>query len=145
MSTFTSFVQVPALFRKIPYDTEKDLVPVTQMVGVETVFLVRTESPWRTMQEFADAAKSARPPLSYATFGSGSSFHIYGEKLAKALGFEMTHVPYKGEAQSTSDLLGGQVSSGFASIGTALPHIRAGKLRALAIVMPQRSKVLPVR
>jgi tripartite-type tricarboxylate transporter receptor subunit TctC len=143
LSTFTSFVQVPALFKKIPYDTERDLVPVTQMVGVETVFLVRTESPWRTMQEFADSAKAAKPRLSYATFGSGSSFHIYGEKLAKALGFEMTHVPYKGEAQSTTDLLGGQVSSGFASIGTALPHIRAGKLRALAIVMPQRSKVLP--
>lgn len=143
LSTFTSFVQVPGLFKKIPYDTERDLVAVTQMVGVETVFLVRADSPYKTMREFVTAAKTAKPPFSYGTFGSGSSFHIYGEKLSKATGMEMIHVPYKGESASTSDLLGGQLTSAFASIGTSLPFIKAGKLRALGIIMPQRSKVLP--
>ena len=96
------------------------------------------------MRDFVAAGKSAKPPFSYASFGTGSSFHIYGEMLAKAMRMEMIHVPYKGEAAATSDLLGGQVTSSFASVGTALPFIKAGTLRALGIVFPRhRSKVLP--
>jgi tripartite-type tricarboxylate transporter receptor subunit TctC len=143
LSTFTSFVQVPALFKKVPYDTERDLVGVTQMVGVETMLLVRADSPYRNMREFVAAAKTASPSLSYASFGNGSSFHIYGEKLAKSMGIELIHVPYKGEAASTTDLLGGQVTSAFASVGTSLPFVKAGRLRPLGLVMPTRSKVLP--
>ncbi len=143
LSTFTSFVQIPALFKKITYNTERDLIPITQLVDVETIFLVRTESPFQTMDDFVNAAKVAKVPLSFGSFGSGSSFHIYGEKLAKAKNITLTHVPYKGEALSTLDLVGGQLDSSFASIGTAMPHIKSGKLRALGIVMPHRSKILP--
>jgi tripartite-type tricarboxylate transporter receptor subunit TctC len=108
------------------------------------VFLVRADSPYRTMRDFVAAGRTAKPPFSYASSGTGSSFHIYGEMLAKAVHMEMVHVPYKGEAAATSDLLGGQVTSSFASVGTALPFIKAGTLRALGIVFPQhRSKVLP--
>jgi len=143
LSTFTSFVQIPALFKKITYNTERDLIPITQLVDVETIFLVRAESPFQTMDDFVNAAKVAKVPLSFGSFGSGSSFHIYGEKLAKAKNITLTHVPYKGEALSTLDLVGGQLDSSFASIGTAMPHIKSGKLRALGIVMPHRSKILP--
>lgn len=143
LSTFTSFVQIPALFKKITYNTEHDLIPITQLVDVETIFLVRADSPYQTLDDFVNAAKVAKIPLSFGSFGSGSSFHIYGEKLAKAKGITLTHVPYKGEALSTLDLVGGQLDSSFASIGTALPHIKSGKLRALGLVMPHRSKILP--
>ena len=144
LSTFTSFVQVPALFRKIPYDTQRDFVPVTQTIEAEVVFLVRADSAYRTMRDFVAAGRAAKPPFSYASFGTGSSFHIYGEMLAKATHMEMVHVPYKGEAAATSDLVGGQVTSSFASVGTALPFIKSGTLRALGIVFPpHRSKVLP--
>ena len=143
LSTFTSFVQIPALIKKIPYNTEHDLLPITQLVDVETIFVVRADSPYQTLEDFVIAAKNAKVPLSFGSFGSGSSFHIYGEKLAKAKNITLTHVPYKGEALSTLDLVGGQLDSSFASIGTALPHIKSGKLRALGLVMPHRSKILP--
>ncbi|HZF85659.1 MAG TPA: tripartite tricarboxylate transporter substrate binding protein [Burkholderiaceae bacterium] len=143
LSTFTSFVQVPALFKRLPYDTERDLVPVTQTVGVDVLFLVRADSPYKSLREFAAAAKTAKPPMSYGSFGNGSSFHIYGEKLRAALGIDLTHVPYKGELPSTTDLLGGQLSSSFASIGTALPFLKDGRLRALGVASAQRSSVLP--
>lgn len=143
LSTFTSFVQVPALFKKVPYDTERDLVPVTQTVSVDVLFIVRADSPHKTLREFAAAAKAAKPPLSYGSFGNGSSFHIYGEKMSKVLGIDLTHVPYKGELPSTSDLLAGQLDSSFASIGTALPFLKGGRLRPLGLVSTKRSPVVP--
>ncbi len=143
LSTFTSFVQVPALFRKVPYDTERDLVPITQTVSVDVLYLVRSDSPYASLRDFTSAAKTAKPPLSYGSFGNGSSFHIYGEQMRKALHIDLTHVPYKGELPSTTDLLGGQLDSSFASIGTALPFLKAGRLRPLALVSTTRSKVVP--
>ncbi|MDQ0038639.1 tripartite-type tricarboxylate transporter receptor subunit TctC [Variovorax boronicumulans] len=143
LSTFTSFVQVPALFKKVPYDTERDFTPVTQTVAVDVLFLVKADSPYKTLPDFAAAAKTAKPPLSYGSFGNGSSFHIYGEKLAKGLGVDLTHVPYKGELPSTSDLLGGQIDSAFASVGTALPFLKDGRLRALGVASGKRSKAVP--
>ncbi|VFR32525.1 putative exported protein [plant metagenome] len=143
LSTFTSFVQVPALFKRVPYDTERDLVAVTQTVAVDVLFLVRADSPYKTLQDFVAAAKTAKPPLSYGSFGNGSSFHIYGEKLAQSMGIDLTHVPYKGELPSTSDLLGGQLSSSFASVGTALPFLKEGRLRPLGVASTKRSPVVP--
>jgi tripartite-type tricarboxylate transporter receptor subunit TctC len=143
LSTFTSFVQVPALFEKIPYDPLRDFVPVTQTISVEVLLIVRADAPWRSYQEFIAAARAANPPLSYASFGTGSSFHIYGETLKRATGVSLLHVPYKGEAAQLTDLLGGHLSSSFNSVGTALPQIRGGKVRPLAIVSAARSKALP--
>jgi tripartite-type tricarboxylate transporter receptor subunit TctC len=143
LSTFTSYVQVPALFKKYPYDPEKDFVPVTQTVSVEVALLVRADSPYKTLRDFTTAAKNANPPLSFGSFGTGSSFHIYGEKLAQSTGIHLIHVPYKGEAAAVSDLLGGQISSAFSSIGTALPFLKTGRVRALGLVSHTRSKALP--
>ncbi|WP_028602152.1 Bug family tripartite tricarboxylate transporter substrate binding protein [Ottowia thiooxydans] len=143
LSTFTSLVQVPALFKRVPYDTERDLVAVTQTVAVDVLFLVRADSPYKTLQDFAAAAKTAKPPLSYGSFGNGSSFHIYGEKLKQSMGVDLTHVPYKGELPSTTDLLGGQLNSSFASVGTALPFLTDGRLRPLGVASTKRSPVLP--
>ena len=140
LSTFTSFVQAPILF-KAPYDPEKDFAPVTQAISAEVIMEVRADSPYKTFAEVIAAAKTRT--LSYGSFGNGSSFHIYGEAVKRAMGVDMTHVPYKGEALILTDLLGGQITVGFNSIGTALPQIRAGKVRPLALAASTRSKILP--
>ena len=141
LSTFTSFVQAPILFPNPPYDPEKDFAPVTQTMTAEVILEVRADSPYKTFAELIAGAKAGN--LSYGSFGSGSSFHIYGETVKRATGVNMTHIPYKGEALILTDLLGGQISVGFNSIGTALPQIRAGKIRPLAVAAAVRSKALP--
>jgi tripartite-type tricarboxylate transporter receptor subunit TctC len=146
LSTFTSFVQAPALMAKVPWDPERDFVPVAQLIRSEVVLLVKNDSPWKTLPEFiaaARAAKAAGAPLNYASFGNASSFHIYGEALKRGAGIDLNHIPYKGESLSIIDLLGGQVASSFNSIGTAMPHLKSGRVRALALVGQVRSKVMP--
>jgi tripartite-type tricarboxylate transporter receptor subunit TctC len=146
LSTFTSFVQAPALMAKVPWDPARDFVPVVQFIRSEVVLLVKSDSPWKTLPEFiaaAKAGKTAGAPLNYASFGNASSFHIYGEALKRGAGIDLTHIPYKGESLSIIDLLGGQVASSFNSIGTAMPHLKSGRVRALALVGSVRSKVLP--
>jgi tripartite-type tricarboxylate transporter receptor subunit TctC len=110
------------------------------------VLLVRSDSPYKTIAEFIQGAKVAKAsgaPLNYASFGNASSFHIYGETLKRGAGIDLTHIPYKGESASMVDLMGGQVVSSFNSIGTAMPHIKSGRVRPLALVGSVRSKVLP--
>lgn len=141
LSTFTSFVQAPVLFPNAPYDPEKDFAPVTQTMTAEVILAVRADAPWKNFAEFIIAAKGGG--LSYGSFGIASSFHIYGETMKRATGVDLTHVPYKGEALILTDLLGGQISASFNSIGTALPQIRAGRIRPLALVGSARSNALP--
>ena len=141
LSTFTSFVQAPILFPNVPYDPEKDFAPVTQTMLAEVIMEVRADSPYKTFADVIAGAKAGK--LSYGSFGNGSSFHIYGETVKRTMGIDMTHVPYKGEALILTDLLGGQISVGFNSIGTALPQIKAGKVRPIALVGSSRSKALP--
>ena len=142
LSTFTSFVQAPILFPNAPYDPEKDFAPVTQTMLAEVIMEVHADSPYKTFADVIAAAK-AGTRLSSGSFGNGSSFHIYGETVKRTMGVEMTHVPYKGEALILNDLLGGQINVGFNSIGTALPQIKAGKVRPLAIVSASRARALP--
>jgi tripartite-type tricarboxylate transporter receptor subunit TctC len=141
LSTFTSYVQAPILFPHAPYDPEKDFTPVTQTMTAEVILEVRADSPYKTFADLIAAAKTGN--LSYGSFGNGSSFHIYGETVKRAMGVDMTHVPYKGEALILTDLLGGQITAGFNSIGTALPQVKAGKIRPLAVAAAVRSKALP--
>lgn len=139
LSAFTSFVQAPILF-KAPYDPEKDFAPVTKAIVADVIMEVRADSPYKTFADVIAAAKSGK--VSYGSFGNGSSFHIYGEAVKRATGVDMIHVPYKGEAAILTDLIGGQITVGFNSIGTALPQIRAGKVRPIALV-GGRSTLLP--
>ena len=146
LSTFTSLVQAPALLPKVPWDPERDFTPIVQFIRSEVVLLVRSDSPYKSITEFIQGAKVAKAsgaPLNYASFGNASSFHIYGETLKRGAGIDLTHIPYKGESASIVDLMGGQVVSSFNSIGTAMPHIKSGRVRALALVGSVRSKVLP--
>lgn len=140
---FTALVQAPAVFAKVPYDLERDFAPVMQVANAPVFLAVRADSPIRNLADYLAAAKNRAKPVSFGSFGTGSSYHIYGEALKRAKQLELLHVPYKGEALAMQDLLGGAIDSTFVSVGTGGPHVRAGKIRALAMVGPNRSSVLP--
>lgn len=139
---FTALVQAPAVFAKVPYDLERDFAPVMQVANAPVVLAVRADSPIRTLADYIAAARNKAKPISYGSFGTGSSYHIYGESLKRAKNLELLHVPYKGEALAMQDLIGGAIDSTFVSVGAGGPQIRAGKIRALAVVGTTRSSVL---
>jgi tripartite-type tricarboxylate transporter receptor subunit TctC len=140
--TFTALVQAPAVFAKVPYNVDKDFVPLAQVANAPVVLVVRADSKITSVAEFIQAGKQSKP-LSYGTFGVGSSYHIYGEALARSQHLNLLNVPYKGESLALQDLLGGALDATFVSVGTGTPQIRAGKVRALAVVAKSRSSLLP--
>jgi tripartite-type tricarboxylate transporter receptor subunit TctC len=140
---FTSVVQAPALLPRVPYDIEKDFAPVSLVAYAPVALAVRADSPYRTLGDLLAAAKNASAPVSYGTFGNGSTFHILGETLRRAAGAHFVHVPYKGEALSFTDLLGGQIQSSWNSVGLLSSHVRAGKARVLAVAHASRTSALP--
>jgi len=131
------------LFAKTLVDPFKELAPITQAVGVPEIVAVHPSLPVKTLKELAALAKARPGKINYASAGSGGMPHLVGEALNIALGVKMIHVPYKGAAPAVTDLLGGQVELTILDIPILLPHIRAGKLRALAIGTRQRSPLLP--
>jgi tripartite-type tricarboxylate transporter receptor subunit TctC len=143
LSTFGTHTMAKLMNPDTPYDPVTDFSPITQYAIPEVVMLVRSESPYRTLKELAAAHKTSGQPMQYGHFGNGSSFHFYGLVVGRNAGIAVTPVPYKGEALHLADLLGGHLEVSFNSVGTALPHLRSGKIRALAIVAPARSRVLP--
>ena len=145
LSTFVTHSTVKLLYPETPYDPVKDFVAITQYATPEVAILaVRSDSPYKSLQELAAGVKAEKPAAcAMRHFGNGSSFHVYGLIVGRETGIEVLPVPYKGEALQMNDLLGGHVESSFNSVGTALPHIRAGKIRPLGIITSERSKVLP--
>jgi len=128
----------------IKYDALKDLAPVAQVAFFDTVLVVGPSVAARTVQELIAQARTRPQPLTYASPGSGTGFHIAGEMLAQAAGVKLLHVPYKGGgAAAFNDLLAGRVDMTFESLGTVLPHLQAGRLRALAVTGAARSPALP--
>jgi len=143
LSTFVSHGMAKLLHPDTSYDPIADFSPVAKMVDTETVLVMRADAPYKTLDEMIEGVKQRGQPLQVGNFGNGSSFHFYTLMLGKDAGIEVLPVPYKGEALSLADMLGGHVEASFNSVGTALPHLRDGKVRALALLAPQRSKVLP--
>ena len=132
----------PFLF-KLPFDTAKDLAPITLLATSPNVLVVNPSVPARTFRELIDYAKANPGKLNFASPGAGSGAHLAGELLNMEAGIEATHVPYKGLAPAVTDLLGGQVQMMFAGISTVIQHVKSGKLVALAIASPKRSPQLP--
>ena len=143
LSTFGTHTMAKLMNPDTPYDPVTDFAAITQYATPEVVMLVRSESPYRSLKDLAAGYKTIGKPMHYGHFGNGSSFHFYGLVVGRNAGIQVVPVPYKGEALHLADLLGGHLEVSFNSVGTALPHIRSGKVRALAIVAPARSKVLP--
>lgn len=133
----------PILFKNLPFDTRKDFTPVTDLAAVPNVLAVNPSVPAKTFKELIAYAKANPGKLNFASPGDGSGAHLAGELLKLDAGVQMVHIPYKGLAPAVNDLLAGNVQMMFAGISTVLPHIQAGRLRALAIASLKRSPQLP--
>ncbi len=130
------------LYRKLPYDPLKDLVPVVQIADVPNVLVVHPSVPVRSFEEFVAYLRANPGTLSYGSTGVGTSSHLSSYMLMQRMGSEALHVPYKG-ANALNDLLAGRLQFMFATIPSVISHIQAGKLRALAVSSPQPSRSLP--
>jgi tripartite-type tricarboxylate transporter receptor subunit TctC len=130
------------LYKTLPYDPLKDLLPVVQIADVPNVLVVNPAVPAQTFEEFVALLKNSQGKLSYGSTGVGTSSHLSSHMLAQRLGAEATHVPYRG-AQALNDLLAGRLQFMFATIPSVIQHIKAGKLRALAVSSAKPSRSLP--
>ena len=133
----------PFLYAKMPFDPMKDLVPVAALVSLNNVLVVHPSVKAHSVPELISLAKSQPGAVTYASSGAGTSIHMSGEMLKHLAGINMTHIPYKGSAPALTDLMGGQVMIMLDNIPSALPHIKSGKLRALATTGAKRDPLLP--
>ncbi len=132
-----------SVYRKLPYDFQKDLAPVTTVALVPNVLVVNPGVPARSVGELLALAKAAPGKYTYGSNGNGTGQHLIGAQFEGMAGVQLLHVPYKGSGPLTTDLLGGQITMSFDTITPVLPHIKAGKLRALAVTTSKRSGALP--
>ncbi|MEY2593917.1 MAG: hypothetical protein RI972_1606 [Pseudomonadota bacterium] len=132
-----------SVYRRLPYDFQRDLAPVSTVAMVPNVLVVQAGSPARTVAELVTLAKAAKPEFSFGSNGNGTAQHLIGTQFQNMTGTTLLHIPYKGSGPLTTDLLGGQVTMSFDTITPVLPHIKAGKLRALAVTTGKRSAALP--
>jgi len=133
----------PNLHAKLSYDPVKDFAPITLVASAPSVLVVTPSLPVRTIAEFAAYARANPGKLNYASNGNGSSSHVAALLYETMSGVKMTHIPYKGVGPAMTDLMTGRVELMFNSIVAILPHIQAGKLRALAVTSSKRSALLP--
>lgn len=139
VSPQTSIVVAPLIFKKVGYDPGKDLAPVAVIGSTPQLLVVHPSLPPQNFKAFTAFVKSNASSLSYASGGFGSTPHMAGELLNTSLGVRITHVPFKGENPGVAALLGGQIPYMFSNVPVVLPHVQAGKLRALAITSLKRS------
>jgi tripartite-type tricarboxylate transporter receptor subunit TctC len=142
MGTIASLVMNPMMVR-LPFDVMTDLTAIGRSVEVANVFVVPPDRPWRSMAEFLAAARARPGTLAYGSSGVGGAGHVGGALLDAMARIETIHVPYRGGGQLITDILSGKVDFAIATAATVLPHIEAGRLRALAVPTPQRSPLLP--
>jgi tripartite-type tricarboxylate transporter receptor subunit TctC len=143
VSPQTSIVVAPLIFKKVSYDPMKDFAPVAVIGSTPQLLVLHPSMPPRNFREFAAFVKRNAKTLSYASGGFGSTPHMAGELFNTSLGVRVTHVPYKGENPGVADLLGGQIPYMFSNLPVVLPHVREGKLRAVAITSLKRSALAP--
>ncbi len=132
-----------SVYPKLPYDFQRDLVPITVVAIVPNVLVVNPSVPAKSVKELIAYAKANPGKLTYGSAGMGTAHHLIGEQFNLQAGVDILHVPYKGSAPAVADLVGGQVLVMYDTVASALPHIKAGKLRALAVATAKRSSALP--
>lgn len=132
-----------ALYGRLPFDPVKDFAPVTLLAVVPNVLVVNPNLPVNGVRDLITLAKSKPGKLNYASSGNGTSIHLSGELFKTMTGTYMTHLPYRGSAPALTDLIGGQADLMFDNLPSALPHIKAGRLRALAVTSDKPSPALP--
>jgi tripartite-type tricarboxylate transporter receptor subunit TctC len=130
-------------YPKLPYDFQRDFAPITVVAIVPNVLVVNPSIPAKTVPELIAHAKANPGKLTYGSAGMGTAHHLIGEVFNSRAGVDILHVPYKGSAPAIADLIGGQVSIMYDTVASCLPHVKAGKIRALAVATAKRSSALP--
>ncbi len=131
------------VYKNLSYDFQKDFVPITIVGIVPNILVVNSNQQLYSVKELISQAKNEPNKLTYGSNGNGTAQHLIATQFQILSGTELLHVPYKGSAPLTTDLLGGQIDMSFDATTSTLPHIKAGKLRALAVITPKRSNFLP--
>lgn len=142
-SSSSTIAVSPHLYRELPYDPIRDFMPVSSMATVESVLLVAPGSPVRSVQDLIALARAQPGRIKYGSVGIGSSQHLAGQLFATLAKVDLIHVPYKAAGQVLADTISGLIELDFEPMPTALPHIRAGRLRPIALTSARRSKVMP--
>jgi tripartite-type tricarboxylate transporter receptor subunit TctC len=133
----------PAVYRKLPYDLQKDFAPVAGVALVPNVLVVNTATPVKNVAELVAMLKAKPGAYQYGSNGNGTAQHLIGTQFENLTGTDLAHIPYKGSGPLATDLLGGQLTMSFDTVTPVLPHIKAGKLRPLAVTTAKRSSALP--
>lgn len=133
----------PALTPKMPYDTLKDLAPVGMVASSQHVLVVNENVPVKTVKDLVALAKRQPGKLSYASAGTGSTFHMAAELFKAVAGVSIVHIPYRGGGPALSDTIGGQTEMAFPVLSAAQGHVQSGRLRALGVTGPKRSPLMP--
>jgi tripartite-type tricarboxylate transporter receptor subunit TctC len=143
MGNFAPLAVNHALFKKLNFDPFNDITPITLIERGPLILMVRADSPYKTVKDVVAAAKASPGKLSYASGGIGGTHHLSGALFEYSAGVDMIHVPYKSGAAGATDLMGGQVEMMFEQMYAAMPSVKGGRLRALAITSKTRSPLLP--
>ena len=143
MGNFAPLAVNKALFKKLNFDPQTDLVPIGLIERGPLILMVRNDSPYKTVKDIVAAARAAPGKLSYASGGIGGTHHLSGALFEHSAGIDMIHAPYKSGSAGAIDLMGGQVAMMFEQMYAAMPSIKGGKLRALAITSKARSPLAP--
>ena len=133
----------PYLMKSLPYDPVNDFAPITGLVVIPNLLVVYPGVPAKTVKELIELAKAQPGKINFASSGIGASSHLSGELLKATAGIQIVHVPYKGSGPSVQDVLGGNIQMAIDSINVYLPHVKSGRVRALAVSTLQRSPLLP--
>jgi len=142
MCTSGPFGINPAIYSKLPYDPVRDFEPIANLGLTPQVIVVGAQQPWRTLGELVAAAKAKPGEIAYASLGVGSTSHLTMEALQSAAGIQLNHVPFKGTSDAQAQILGGTIPAMSDTISGVLAQVKAGKLRALGVAIPQRSRHL---
>ncbi|HJT62715.1 MAG TPA: tripartite tricarboxylate transporter substrate binding protein [Burkholderiales bacterium] len=143
MTTDATFSINPHLYAKLPFDTQRDFVPVTMLVLLQQLLVAHPSLPANNLSELISLAKAKPGAINYASYGSGSQPHLSGEMLKNKAGIDLVHVPYKGISLAVPAVMAGEVQLTFAGIATSMPQLKAGRIKAIAIGGTQRSPLLP--
>jgi len=143
MLTANALAANMALYTPAPFDAEKDITPVALVGRIPVVIAAGANTPYASLQGLIQAAKAKPGTINYATPGNGSTPHLAMELFTRAAGIQLAHVPYKGGSQAITDVLGGQLPLVAVNALEVVPHVKAGKLRVLAVMSPTRSAMLP--
>lgn len=143
MTTDATFSINPHLYARLPFDTQRDFIPVTMLVLLQQMLVAHPALPANTLEELIKLAKAKPGSINYASYGSGSQPHLSGEMLKHKADIDLVHVPYKGISLAVPAVMAGEVQLTFAGIATSTAPLKAGRIKALAIGGPQRSPLFP--